>query len=318
MLVGTAAVFLVPLALFSGLFTGSFMVGYLDFMESLVTTLPDATSEVILGQFLPAALGLSGLSLLIALVGVLLNGLVALALTVHSIAYIQGDEHSFGRGIRLAMSRFWAYLGMNILRGLAYMTVGVIVLGTMLLLFVGFGLLIGGAGLMAGSDAGGLAMAGIFIAVICGYLFALLLIFLPIAYLSARWAVVIPGMIDQKLGPVSSLSTSWRLSSGNIWRCLGYVVLLTLLGAIVFTVPLSLVQQVLLIIFPDLIGPITGASAALASIFSILWQPFYVASFVLLYFDLRVRAESYDLDLRLRQLESEQQEQLPSEASIIS
>ena len=36
-----------------------------------------------------------------------------------------------------------------------------------------------------------------------------------------------------------------------------------------------------------------------------LWQPIQSAAFVALYYDLRMRNQGYDLDLRIQQLETE-------------
>jgi hypothetical protein len=87
---------------------------------------------------------------------------------------------------------------------------------------------------------------------------------------------------------------------------MGYLVLLGILSWIVTTLPLTIIQFVLTAALPlDNIGLVSGISAGLSSIFTVLWQPLNVAAVVLLYYDLRVRKEGYDLALRVERLEAE-------------
>ena len=50
-------------------------------------------------------------------------------------------------------------------------------------------------------------------------------------------------------------------------------------------------------------GWLSGLVAGLSYFVNILWYPILVLALTLLYFDLRVRNESLDLDVRIRQLE---------------
>jgi hypothetical protein len=52
-------------------------------------------------------------------------------------------------------------------------------------------------------------------------------------------------------------------------------------------------------------GWATGLSTALGQLVTIVWLPLQVVAMVLLYYDLRVRAESYDLALQIEQLETQ-------------
>jgi hypothetical protein len=49
----------------------------------------------------------------------------------------------------------------------------------------------------------------------------------------------------------------------------------------------------------------TGIASGLGQIMSIIWLPMQSAALVLLYYDLRVRGESYDLALRIEQMEGQ-------------
>ena len=96
---------------------------------------------------------------------------------------------------------------------------------------------------------------------------------------------------------------------GRVLRSVGYVILLYLITAIVVSIPTGLIQQLLLFALPSSAMPVViSVSTAISSLFTVVWTPLYVCAVVLLYYDLRVRAEGYDLSLRVQQLEAEMQE----------
>ena len=120
------------------------------------------------------------------------------------------------------------------------------------------------------------------------------------AFLGCSWLVAPVVVVVEKMGPVSALGRAWRLSAGNRWRIFGIQVLLFILNLV-----LSL-----------LIGGIFGGIAAtstqsgpagqvgisvvqslvnLAS--TIIWAPVEWIAFTVLYYDLRVRKEAFDLQL---------------------
>src|SRR5690606_22645735 len=105
-----------------------------------------------------------------------------------------------------------------------------------------------------------------------------------------------PGIIAEQLGPIASLQRSWELTQRGVWRIIGYVVLLGVLNMFVLASPVWLIQ-LLLSLVPLPAEVFLGISTAAGSIISIIWQPLYAIAIVLLYYDLRVRHESYDLTL---------------------
>jgi hypothetical protein len=120
------------------------------------------------------------------------------------------------------------------------------------------------------------------------------------AFLGCSWLVAPVIVVVEKMGPIAALGRAWRLSAGNRWRIFGIQVLLFILNLV-----LSL-----------LIGGIFGGIAAsgvqsgqggqvgisvvqslvnLAS--TIIWAPVEWIAFTVLYYDLRVRKEAFDLQL---------------------
>jgi hypothetical protein len=121
------------------------------------------------------------------------------------------------------------------------------------------------------------------------------------AFLGCSWLVAPVVVVVEKMGPVSALGRAWRLSGGNRWRIFGIQVLLFILNLV-----LSL-----------LIGGIFGGLAAAAAqggtptqlgltsviqslvnlASTIIWAPVEWIAFTVLYYDLRVRKEAFDLQL---------------------
>lgn len=306
----TAALLLVPFSILSLLLTGGVMLSYFDFVANL--SVPTNTPpEQLFGSIFEPTIALVGSSLLVVLVGLVINALVVLALTRQSIEALHGRPAGIGDALRTALRRFWPYVGMQIVQMLAFFGITLLVLVAGLVIFAVVGLAIGGLALLFGGDSGDspatvLAMVGVFGMMMCLYVIALVSIAAPYVYVSARWFVATPGLVAQQWGAVDSLRESWRLTKGFVWRCIGYSLLLAIFGMVITATPVYMLQWLLMVFLPPS-ALIYGAafSTAVAAALGILWQPLSAIALVLLYYDLRVRREGYDLTLRLEQLEAE-------------
>ena len=237
------------------------------------------------------------------------NVLVVLALTSQALALLNHEELSLWGGIRAGMQRFFNYLGLVIVKGLL---IGAATLGVMMgvgCIFFAFFLGIGGLATASHwTPNAGAGQAGLVIGIIIGgilYLAALLLIFVPFIYLTARWVAALPSLIDQDLGPIEALKKSWALTKGQSWRCVGYVLLLGLLYGVLYLGLISIAFFAAALVYKTSVGASIAIYAAVGAILPVLWQPLSTAAFVLLYYDLRVRQEGYDLLLRVQQIEGE-------------
>ena len=309
MLALTAACFLVPLGLVSSVVSGRFMVNYMDFMQGMAGTPPDRLAPTWFGEAAGRIFTFAGWMLALLLISLIANSLVTLAATDHVLRFFKGSELTFRQGLYTALVRFFPLAGLYLTRAFAIVAVTVVMMVALGLIFVLIGLLIGGGAVLLGnadlSNVGTVGVIGFTLLMMCGYFVALILLFIPAIYLSARWVVAIPAMIDEQLGPLQALSRSWKLSAQNVWRCAGYVILLSLLSALVISLPISVIQQLVLALLPLPVEITVAITSALGWILNIVWQPLYAAGVVLLYYDLRVRRESYDLALRVEQLEAE-------------
>ncbi len=309
-LVLISALFYLPYFIITGLLTGQVLGGYFSMLAAIDSA---ASSPDEFGSLFGPYFSLLGTLLVLVLpLGVVVGGFVTLALTAQHLAFLRNESISVRASIRAARQRFWAWLGMGVTRALA---IAVASLGGLVLLFCGATAIfaVGGFGLAglfsaAGNVAPwvqGIAIAGTLILIVILYLVVFAIVLLPGTYFLARWVVAVPGLLDQRWGAIESLRQSWQLTRGRFWRAFGYLLLLYVLSIVVISLPQGIIQQILALVFLDNFVISVGLSTVVGSLFTVLWPPLLTAAIVLLYFDLRVRGESYDLDLRVQQLEQE-------------
>jgi len=112
-------------------------------------------------------------------------------------------------------------------------------------------------------------------------------------YLAASWMVSPAVVILESAGPLAALRRSWTLSGGHRWRILGLILLLVVLQAVLS----SLLSFVLVASFvTDQIVQLV-LQQAVNLLATIAWAPVYWGTFAVLYYDLRVRKEAFDLQL---------------------
>ena len=125
---------------------------------------------------------------------------------------------------------------------------------------------------------------------------------LPVlVWIFVRWAVAVPAMLAEGIGPIRALERSWTLTRGSWWRLFGTLLIAYLLAYVVqsaiglFAFPVALlVPFVPAVVRGAILLTITTAAQALV-------LPVVYLAVALLYFDLRVRREAFDLDQLARQ-----------------
>ena len=157
--------------------------------------------------------------------------------------------------------------------------------------------------LFARSLGGRAAFAGILL----GWFAIILLIILlipVILFFFIRFVLTTQAIVLEGRGPLSGLARSWKLISKSFWRALGVFVLVLLLSYL-----LSVIPSLLLTFGLNLI---TGNSATsmlrnqalgsfVAQVGLIVGLPLLFSVYTLLYYDLRIRKEGYDLELMAQQ-----------------
>jgi hypothetical protein len=243
----------------------------LDTDSPQVLTPTDSQTAVILG-----ALALVAAAMLLSM----LLGAIA---TVAYATVVSRDYHAAGSTLRellrLALRRAFAAVAAAVMASLAVIGVTavtiVLALGCVVLLPTATG------------EAGGL---GVFLALVVGVGGGVLALTLVVRLCLATIAVAVEGV-----GPLSAVRRSWHLTGSNTWRTL--VVLLLL--AFIISVSAGLLAQLLGAVFTDTIGVRLGVATTMdeliAAAVSVLFAPVTVVIQTVLYFDLRVRRDGWDL-----------------------
>ena len=223
----------------------------------------------------------SGWYFLFALVGFVLSSLASAATALLIAERYLGRELSAGDSIRRSLPRVGAVLAVSLLIGLVLM-----------ISFMPALLAIGaGGGLAAVSAQGGgtpsLGAAG---AILGLMLVGLVLMVLPVIVASAL-AVSLPALIVEHINAGTALSRSWALTKGRRLR-VAFTLFVFLLILMIPYIGIGL-----------LFGFATPGSESALVVYvlqyavSLLLTPLLYCVITLLYFDLRVRREAFDLEM---------------------
>ena len=287
----TAGVLLVPIGLVTALTTGRFMTSFLQWAE-----LAEANRGPDIDELVPQIIGFSGAIIVQMLLVGLATAWATLAVTSLGVAALHGHELPLGASLRAGLRRLLPYLGMVIAQALAVMLVMVIAMAPFIV--VAF------MTTAFAERAGALGAIGFALLMVALVLVMILMMLAAVLYLPARWIAALPSLVVEGLGPLQALRRSWDLTRGHAWRSFGYLLLLGILGYVVTNMPSAAVQQALITaVGPGELGWALGIAIAFTQAMAVVWLPLQAAATVLLYYDLRVRHESYDLALRVARLE---------------
>jgi hypothetical protein len=302
----SAAIVMVPIGVVTALLTGRFLTGYFDLLEFTLST-PES-ADLVLEEFFGDFLGYFGGIMLLSLFSVLGTTLVNLMTIYHIDRFLHGATSTVDEGLRVALRRLLPMIGMQIVQ---FLIIGLVTLGVALavgvILFVII-LVFGGIFSMLdnGNNAASVILIiGIVLVFLVGYLLLIVLMLAPAAFYMARWLAAGPSLLIERLGPIQSLRRSWELTRGRLWRGVLYVVLLAIFSGLVISLPLVVTQQIAIIAFPTQMALIMIMSTVAGYLLNLIYQPFYATGVVMYYYDLRVRAEAYDVALRVTALEAE-------------
>jgi glycerophosphoryl diester phosphodiesterase family protein len=130
-------------------------------------------------------------------------------------------------------------------------------------------------------------------------LLGLAALFFLVRFLLTTQAIVLEGQ-----GPLAGLRRSWRLVGGSFWRTVGVVVLMGILTYLISALPATIVSFALTFGSGGALNNVVRNQAIttlLAQVGLIVALPLQLAVYTLLYYDLRVRKEGYDLELMAQQ-----------------
>jgi Membrane domain of glycerophosphoryl diester phosphodiesterase len=136
-----------------------------------------------------------------------------------------------------------------------------------------------------------------------GILGGLILFVVPAIYLAVCWSIAVPVLLGENLRGRRALSRSRALVRGRWWPCAG-VLMLAVILALVVALGFSLLLNA--IVGDTNSEPVIFLTSGITSLISdALVLPFQVAVTTVLYIDLRVRKEGFDVQLMTHALDQD-------------
>jgi hypothetical protein len=115
--------------------------------------------------------------------------------------------------------------------------------------------------------------------------------------------LVPPAVVLEKQGAIDAVQRAWSLARRRFWPVIGYIFVLYLFSMIVVNGPAGIASVVLAQVFQSLGDPTTQVvltsilQGLISLVFILIYYPLQMAAFTLIYFDLRVRTEGFDIAL---------------------
>ncbi len=126
------------------------------------------------------------------------------------------------------------------------------------------------------------------------------------AYFGIKFLLVEPAVILEQVGAGGALSRSWNLTAGSWWKALGLSFIVV--GIMVVIVGIVTAPAAIAIAAKTQAGqPISHSILAINTVLTALVQtlmaPWVSIAWILLYYDMRIRKEGFDLELMARELD---------------
>ncbi|MFP4435835.1 MAG: glycerophosphoryl diester phosphodiesterase membrane domain-containing protein [Chloroflexaceae bacterium] len=291
--IGITALLNIPMILLNTSINFAFdgvLVDYMDFLNSMMFggVATDALNEFLSGDVVPFVVILLLVTILQTIV---LQPVMIGALTQAVGRRYQQDEPTSVLGAYdLGLGRMAALVGATLVLALIFLVVFGLLSGCLIGIIVAMS---AGAGQ---NESGSIFLAVFMFFGILGMFFLTLLI---TAFFIVRLMFFPQMIVLEKHGPLDGLSRSWQLVRGSFWRVLGTVLLISLLVQILVIIPGLISGGVIGFVFsdPQDFAIQQSLSTLVGYITQILFLPISIIAYTLLYYDLRVRKEGYDLQL---------------------
>jgi hypothetical protein len=126
---------------------------------------------------------------------------------------------------------------------------------------------------------------------------ASILLLIPGIFLAVKWCVTFAAIVAERAGPFSGMGRSWELTRGHWWRTFGTLVVLGLISLVLYVAVIAGLGG--LIAANDTMSEVTYATllTALTIVLYAILYPLAASIITVIYYDLRVRNEGFDLQL---------------------
>ena len=238
-----------------------------------------------------------GISLALGAVQFLLvRNLITGALANAVARSYRGQPVSILGAYNLGLRRFLALVGAS----LATFVIGVLFLALI------FGCTFGSMFVLLSNMGSRNAASGVLTSLLIVFLILGLFAFVLVVmlYFYARLLVTTQAIVLEDQGPLGGIARSWRLVGGAFWRTLAIAVLMYILAYLIAGIPSMITSFALSILSGNALDTLVRNQiivAVVAQIGQIVVLPLQLVIFTLLYYDLRIRKEGYDLELMAQQ-----------------
>jgi hypothetical protein len=147
-----------------------------------------------------------------------------------------------------------------------------------------------------------LAVLGCELLRVLGLIVAFVALIVPGVWLYGRWSVALPALLVERTGPVSALRRSSRLVKGRWWPSAGVLIVSSVMAAIVGGALSALLIGLASLPSQPSLGLAVLVTTLSGVVTGVITQPFTATVTTILYYDLRVRREAYDLQVLADQL----------------
>jgi hypothetical protein len=146
---------------------------------------------------------------------------------------------------------------------------------------------------------------------------ALCCLFIPAiavgVFLDTRWVFFEQAIVLENYNSTGGLGRSWKLVKGTFWRVLGLVFVIALLVSLFSTGPILLIAMFSTLLLSPVLTLVLNSVTS--SIIIIIMTPLQFAALTILYYDLRIRKEGFDLQMQMQELpEAPIHPQVPAQA----
>jgi hypothetical protein len=139
-----------------------------------------------------------------------------------------------------------------------------------------------------------------YIAMSIGIGIGLVAIVIPGVFLAVKWSMTFPAIVAERAGPFAAMGRSWELTRGHWWRTFGALLVVVLISFVLafallvgFGAAVATSDSISELAFAVLITLVT------ILVLAVLY-PLTAAIVTVIYYDLRVRNEGFDLQLLAR------------------
>lgn len=124
-----------------------------------------------------------------------------------------------------------------------------------------------------------------------------LFLLLPAIFLGVKWSVTFAAIVAERAGPFKAIGRSWELTRGHWWRVFGTLLVVALISLVLYIAVVAGLGGA--IATSDDMSEVTYATltTALTVILFAILYPLVASIVTVIYYDLRVRNEGFDLHL---------------------